>query len=216
MKKTGLFLILSCFLVLMSSKNTFCNSYVKTGSHEFSDTTTMKVKGDHNFINWTGYKIGGQHTGKISVSTGELIFIDGAFKGGSFEIDMNSITNTDITDEGTNAKLVGHLKSPDFFGVEKHPTGKFVIDKVIAYGPSGENQKKYKVAGSLTIKGITKPIKFVTTYYDYETSISISARIDFDRSDFDIRYGSGTFFDDIGDKVIYDNVLLDVSLAILK
>ena len=89
MKKTGLFLILSCFLVLMSSKNTFCNSYVKTGSHEFSDTTTKKVKGDHNFINWTGYKIGGQHTGKISVSTGELIFIDGAFKGGSFEIDMN-------------------------------------------------------------------------------------------------------------------------------
>ena len=216
MKKTTLFFVLSCFLVLMSSKNAFSNSYLQTEGRTFTDTTTLEVQGGYSHLKWTGYKIGGEHTGKIEISSGELIFIDGVFKGGNFEIDMNSISNQDLTDEGANKKLVDHLKSPDFFGVEKHPKGKFTIEKVVPYGKIGENQTKYKIVGNLTVKGITKPIKFVANFYEYETSFSVNARIDFDRSDFDIRFGSGTFFENIGDKVIYDNVLLDLTLAALK
>jgi len=211
-----LFFVLSCFLVLMSSKNAFSNSYLVTESNTFNDTTTVAVSGGYSHLKWTGYKIGGEHSGKIEVSSGEMIFIDDAFKGGSFEIDMNTISNSDLTDEGANKKLVDHLKSPDFFGVEKHPKGKFVIDKVINYGPAGENRTNYKIVGQLTIKGITKEVKFIAKIVDYDTSYSVSGRIDFDRSDFDIRYGSGTFFDDIGDKVIYDNVQLDLTLAAVK
>lgn len=215
MKKTTLFFVLSSFLVLMSSKNAFCNSF-KTKASAPNDTTIIKLIDNYSHITWTGYKIGGQHTGKIEVSAGDLIFVDSVFKGGSFEIDMNSISNTDLEDENENKKLVEHLKSPDFFGVEKFPKGKFVIDKTIPYGPSGENQTKYKIVGNLTLKGVTKSIKFVANLYEYDTSYSITARVDFDRSDFDIRYGSGTFFEDIGDKVIYDNVQLDFSLAASK
>lgn len=216
MKKTLLFFVLSCFLVLMSSKNAFSNSYLVTESNTIKDTTTFAVSGGYSHLKWTGYKIGGEHKGKIEVSSGELIFIDKVFKGGNFEIDMNSISNTDLTEESSNKKLVDHLKSPDFFGTEKFPTGKFVIDKVVNYGPAGENRTKYKITGKLTLKGITKEMKFLVTILEYETSYSITGRIDFDRSDFDVRYGSGTFFDDIGDKVIYDNVQLDITLAALK
>lgn len=211
-----MFLVLSCFLVLMSNENAFSNSYLVTESNMFNDTITNAVSGGYSHLKWTGYKIGGEHTGKIEISSGEMIFIDEVFTGGSFEIDMNSISNSDLTDEAMNKKLVDHLKSPDFFGVEKHPKGKFVIDKIINYGPAGENRTNYKITGKLTIKGITKEVKFIAKVVNYDTSYSVSARIDFDRSDFDIRYGSGTFFDDIGDKVIYDNVQLDLTLAALK
>ncbi len=216
MKKTALFFVLSCFLVLMSSKDAFCNSYLETESNMTNDTTIAPVNGGYSHLKWTGYKIGGQHKGKIEISSGELIFIDKEFKGGSFEIDMNSISNTDIEDEATNKKLVDHLKSADFFGVEKHPTAKFVIDKVINYGTVDENKTTYKVTGKLTLKGITKEMKFLVKILEYDTSYSVAGRIDFDRSDFDIRYGSGTFFEDIGDKVIYDNVQLDLTVSVMK
>lgn len=216
MKKITFSFVLSIFLVLVSFKNLYSNSYSKTGNNLYADTTTIEVSGGYSFVQWTGFKIGGKHTGKIEVSKGQLQFIDNVLKGGNFEIDLTTISNTDIEDADNQAKLVTHLKSPDFFDVEKNPKATFVIDKVIPYGKSGENQTKYKITGQLTLKGITKTIKFEATFFEYDTSYSISARLNLDRSDYNIKYGSGTFFEDIGDKVIYDGVLLDISLAAIK
>lgn len=216
MKKIHFSFVLGCFLVLMSFKKLYSHSYIQTASYLYADTTISAVSGGYSKVNWTGYKIGGKHKGHIEVSSGQLLFIDGILAGGNFEIDMATVSNTDIESEDMKTKLEDHLKSPDFFDVKTHPTATFKIDKVIYYGQVEEIKSRYKIVGQLTMKGITKAIKFEAKLYEYDTSYSISARLRLDRSDFNIKYGSGTFFEDIGDKIIYDEVLLDVSLSALK
>lgn len=157
-------------------------------------------------IIWKGYKVTGEHTGTINLKSGALEMEDGKLVGGRFEIDMTSIKVTDL--EGKWAqKLEGHLKSPDFFGVEAHPTATFVITKAAPKGTPGD----YKIAGDLTIKGITKEIKFYA--HLSEDGKTATVKITVDRTDFDVRYGSGSFFDNLGDKTIYDEFDLEVTLV---
>jgi polyisoprenoid-binding protein YceI len=122
---------------------------------------------------------------------------------------MTSITDTDIADAGTNAKLVGHLKSDDFFGVAKHPTASFVITNVVSRGKAGE----YKLIGDITVKGTTKEIRFNATINQAGDTVSGNAEIVLDRTDFDVRYGSGSFFEDLGDKTIYDEFTLKLTIV---
>jgi len=183
-----------------------------------ANVASYKVNTDYSTVNWTGFKIGGQHKGVLKMKEGTLNFEEGKLKGGQFIIDMATLTCTDIEDAEQNTKLVDHLKSADFFNIEAHPTAKYVITKTIAYGSEemkeeGYSIDTYKIIGEMTIKGITKPFKTQIMIYDYDTSLSIVGRIILDRSDFDIRYGSGSFFDDLGDKIIYDDVQLDLSIS---
>ena len=121
---------------------------------------------------------------------------------------MTSITCTDLP-EKAGGKLVGHLKSDDFFGVATYPTAKFEITKVVSRGKAGD----YKVTGNLTIKESTKEIQFNTTD-DNSTGVPVAtADITIDRSDFNVKYGSGSFFDDLGDKTIYDEFDLGLKLV---
>ncbi len=171
---------------------------------------TYNVKVKESTIKWEGNKVGGSHTGTIDLKEGGLILEDGFIKGGSFEIDMTSIANEDLTGD-YKAKLEGHLKSDDFFGVETFPTATFEITNAIPQGPD-----KYKIEGEITIKGITKQIKFPATVTGKGETLEASAEITVDRSDFDVKYGSGSFFDNLGDKVIYDDFILQVSLVASK
>ena len=162
-------------------------------------------------ISWKGYKVTGSHTGTIDLKNGELIYEDGVLKGGSLEIDMSTITVTDLKG-GMKGKLEGHLKSADFFGVDKYPTAKFEITNVVSRGTPGD----YKIVGNLTIKENTKEIKFLTKIDESATSPIAKADLTVDRSDFDVRYGSGSFFDNLGDKTIYDEFELQVNLVVNK
>ena len=105
-------------------------------------------------IVWNGYKVTGSHTGTIKLKSGALEFEGDKLTGGNFEIDMTSIVCTDLEGEW-NEKLVGHLKSDDFFSVEKNPTASFVITQVVSRGKPGE----YKIVGDLTIKGNKQQIQ---------------------------------------------------------
>lgn len=209
MKGLNCFFVLGLFLVSVAFTSNIATSY--------------KINTEYSKVKWTGSKVGGEHTGEVSMTNGDLHFTDGKLTGGNFVIDMASMNCTDITDAAQNAKLIGHLKSADFFGVEAHPTATYVIKKTIPYGkeklkgPEYTYTKEiYKVVGDMTIKGITKTIKTQIEIYDYDTSVSGVARFDLDRSDFDIRYGSGSFFDDLGDKLIYDEIQLDVNISASK
>jgi polyisoprenoid-binding protein YceI len=130
--------------------------------------------------------------------------------GGSFVIDMSTIEVLDLSGN-MKAKLTGHLNSADFFDVENHQEASFKITKVVSRGTPGS----YKVEGDLTIKGITKELTLpIVQMQESEDGVTTSddIQIIIDRTDFDIRYGSGTFFGNLGDKTIYDDFELTVNL----
>lgn len=213
MKKNNFLFVLSLFLVLVSFKN----AHAYQGTEVLVDTTIYQVSKGYSTVNWTGYKLGGQHTGKIAVSDGQLFFKDTTLIGGNFEIDMNSISNTDLTDTVMAKKLVDHLKSPDFFDSKTFPKATFKIEKIIPYGKVEDIRYKYKVVGPLTLKGVSKKLNFEADLFLYDSgSCSVTGRLFIDRSDFNVKYNSGTFFDNLGDKIIYDRVLLDVNLSAVK
>jgi polyisoprenoid-binding protein YceI len=155
-------------------------------------------------IQWVGEKVVGSHQGMISLQSGELIYDSNQLVAGSFVIDMTSLTCTDLTGE-YKSKLEGHLKSDDFFGVNKFETASLSIIKV-----NKIKSKSHSVTAKLTIKGITKTINF-------EAQIdknNLNANIKIDRTKFDVKYGSGNFFDGLGDNMIYDEFELIVNLEI--
>lgn len=174
---------------------------------------SVKFKADTkaSSLLWTGKKVTGQHNGTISISSGELVAEGKTIKSGSFEIDVTTLAVTDLTDKGYNDKLVTHLKSDDFFGAAKFPKATFVIGSVTQ--KSGD---EYLVKGDLTIKGKTNPIEFPATISITDKQLTARAKIIVNRAKFDIRYGSKSFFDNLGDKVIYDDFELDLNLVAVQ
>lgn len=160
-------------------------------------------------ITWKGYKVTGEHTGKVSLKSADLTMSGDVITGGTFVIDMASITCTDLQGDMAG-KLVGHLKSDDFFGVEKFPTATLKIAKSIPTDSKGG----YRMVGDLTIKGTTKPVKFNAIVKNEGGKKVAVADIKVDRSEYDVRYGSGSFFDSLGDKTIYDEFDLSVRIAL--
>ncbi len=159
-------------------------------------------------INWKAYKVTGQHEGTVELQDGNLEFTDGALSGGSFVVNMPTLVATDLEGEW-KGKLEGHLKSEDFFAVDKYPTAKFVITKVAPKGTPGD----YKVYGDLTIKGKTEPIDFYANVKEENGAKVATAKLEIDRTKYDVRYGSGSFFSGLGDKTIYDEFDLDVMIV---
>ena len=176
-----------------------------------SVNTKYNVSTAGSNITWTGYKVTGQHTGDIKFKNGSLDMKDGVLAGGSFEVDMNSMTCTDLQGEYAG-KLIGHLKAEDFFFTEKYPTAKFVITKAIPTDSKGN----YKIVGNMTIKWTTKEIKFNAFVSEKDGKVNASGKITIDRSDFEVKYGSGSFFDGLGDKTIYDDFDLQLSISAAK
>lgn len=165
-------------------------------------STEKKVDVDNSKIVWKGHKVTGSHDGHITLENGTLVFDDkNNLTGGTFTMDMSTLTVTDLEGE-MKGKLEGHLKSDDFFGVDKHSKSTFVITKV-----TGKNGT-YDVKGNLTIKGITHP----NTFKMIVSNNTAKADIKVDRTKYDIQYRSASFFDNLKDKAIYDEFDLIVNL----
>ena len=168
---------------------------------------TFKADPAATVITWNGKKIGGEHTGTINLKEGWLTVDKKAITGGEFIVDMATIKDTDIKDEGMRGKLEGHLKSDDFFGVEKFPVSKLVIT-----GSTPGADGTLLVKGKLTIKASTNPVEFTAKSSVAGDVTTWSALVKIDRSLYDVRYGSGKFFPNIGDKAISDDFTLDIKL----
>lgn len=169
-----------------------------------------KVDVAKSTVKWTGKKVGGEHHGTIAVKEGNLVVAGGKISSGTIVMDMNSMVNTDLTDPELNAKLIGHLKSDDFFSVATFPTSELVITKD---ENSGNN---HSLSGSLTIKGITNPVSFTATSVKDGANTVYKGTLTIDRSKYNVKYGSKSFFDNLGDKVIYDEFTLDFSLVVAE
>lgn len=172
---------------------------------------TLKVDPKASTINWGAKKVTGTHAGTVPLESGTLVVDNDKLKGGSFVADIKSLVVTDITDKEMNGKLTGHLKSDDFFAVEKHPQAKLVISSVT---PKGGNA--YDVAGKLTIKGITQDVKFPATLTSDAKKVTANAKVTIDRTKYDIKFRSTNFFENLGDKAIDNDFTLDVNLVANK
>lgn len=163
---------------------------------------TRKIDLKKSSISWTGKKVTGEHSGTVAFKEGMLVFKGKKLTGGSFIADMTSLSNTDQTGSG-KSKLEGHLKSPDFFNTDEYKTARLVFKTI------GEKKPGiYSITADLTIKGKTNPVKF-----DLELkSGKATAEFTVDRTKYGIQYGSGSFFDDLGDRTIYDEFDLKVAL----
>ncbi|MGQ7870235.1 YceI family protein [Sunxiuqinia sp. sy24] len=168
------------------------------------------VDASNSTVSWNGKKVTGEHYGSIDIKDGSLEVVDGEIKGGTVTIDMQSIKNEDLTNQEYNQKLVGHLKSDDFFSVESHPTATLVLTDV---KKSADN---YTLTGDLTIKGITKPVSFQAASSTQADAVTLKGKLIIDRSDYNVRYGSKSFFDNLGDKMIYDDFTLDFVVVAKK
>ncbi|MBT2161819.1 YceI family protein [Zobellia barbeyronii] len=161
-----------------------------------------EVKTETSTITWKAYKVTGSHTGTVNIKSGTLAFDGDKLTGGEFAVDMTTLVATDLEGE-SKGKLEGHLKSEDFFSTEKNAEATLVFTNVEAKGKNA-----YEVTGDLTIKGITKPVTFDVSIYGSKATASVKV----DRTAYDIKYASGNFFENLGDKTIYDEFDLVVDL----
>lgn len=175
------------------------------------DVKKVSVNAKSSTMNWKGSKVTGSHVGVINIQSGNIEMEGNGIKSANVTIDMTSIV---CTDEGMNdeykGKLVGHLNSPDFFDTANHATANFDLTE---FKPmAGKDGYNYEVTGRLTIKGITNKISFPAKV-TMKDGLRAEAHVVIDRTKWDIKYGSGSFFDSLGDNMIYDDMEIDFVLV---
>ena len=164
---------------------------------------TYNIKQDESSLVWTGREVStSSHYGTINFTSGQFEIADGLISQGEFLVDMTSINVQDLTG-GSKERLEGHLRSDDFFSVESFPTAHLYISssEVVSNG-------KWMVNGFLTIKDISHPVLFEMA----NTNDGWNANLVFDRSKYNVKFRSGTFFENLGDKLIYDDIELKINL----
>lgn len=163
---------------------------------------TLLVDVAESTVQWKGTKVTGAHEGTVTIKEGRLVVDGGKVTGGTFVLDMNSISSTDL--EGKwKEKLDGHLKSEDFFDVANNPEAKFEITGVENETDDGEA----KVSGNLTIKGITKNISFDAKAIEMtDSKANITANFNIVRGDWGVNYAGKE--DDLISKEINFNISL--------
>ena len=170
-------------------------------------TDHVRVDIHKSTVKWKGSKITEGHEGFIQIQRGVLMINHGTLVGGEISFNMKSITNSDIESEKYKAMLEGHLKSDDFFDVDKYPSSTISITKA-----TKKEENNYSIVADLTIKGITHSITFDAKVNIQKIDFSAKAKISIDRTKWDIKYKSGNFFKDLGDKAILDEIEFDISL----
>ena len=158
-------------------------------------------------LQWLAKKVTGQHSGTVAFADGILDIKNNKINGGKITVDMTTIVNTD---GGPNDRLIGHLKSDDFFGVEKFPQSVLVVKKV-----EGKSGNTFHFTADLTIKGITSPVEFDAEVTEASGVLTATGVLTVNRAKFDIKYRSASFFSDLGDKMIYDDFTLTFKIVTL-
>lgn len=180
-----------------------------TGDLVVPESGTYEVEPTNSAVTWTAKKITGKtHFGSVQFGSGSIEFANGNIQSGNITIDMTSIEVLDIKDkEEMKAKLEGHLNSPDFFDTAKFPTAKYTVTS----SEKGENSS-FKLTGNMTIKGITQEVTSDILLTLKGELLVGGGTLTIDRSKFDVKYGSGSFFDDLGDDLIEDEISFKIKI----
>lgn len=205
MKKNKLTMLLSVFVLISLG-------YTCIGQENGMKDKKYQVDLKQSILKWKGKKlVGYSHDGILKLSKAELVLKGSTVKKGFVEIDMHSLIDHQAMKNPKEADLTDHLKSEDFFHVEKYPTSTIKITgaQPIKNNPDA-GDRNYILTGNLTIKGITKKIGFPASIVAKGGLLEMKATIVFDRSKWNIRYGSGSFFDNLGDEMISDDIEVEV------
>ena len=194
-------------LTVLASCNTNPNQANKQQAQGVATADNIyNIETAQSQITWTGREVStSSHYGTLDFVSGNFEISNGAIVNGEFIVDMTSINNQDMEGD-SKARLEGHLKSDDFFSVESYPTAAISINssELISDG-------KWNVSADLSIKGFTHPVNFEMI----SSEDGWSANLVFDRSKYDVRFRSGSFFENLGDKLIYDDIELSINLTTL-
>ena len=183
--------------------------------------TEYFTSGSDNLLSWVGKKPTGQHNGTISISEGRITVKESVIVAGRVVFDMNSIIDLDIQDPGSNAKLVNHLKSPDFFYVEKYPKAIFEITSVKSFEAAeikaDEVQANYQITGNLTMRDSTKSLTFPAKI-DIEDDFVLVETNNFtiDRTLWGVSHMSKSVFSEIRDRFVDDELTLSMKIKFKK
>jgi len=165
---------------------------------------TLQVDMENSQIKWIGRKVTGEHSGTLNLSGGWVVLDKNSINSGKFIFDMASISNTDIESPEWKQKLEDHLKSEDFFHTDSFPHA--ILEIKGRQSLIIENSKKSdQILADLTIRGITHEIKLPLDLPQSQNNFNAEGSVDIDRTLYNIQYKSGKFFDELGDKLIYDN-----------
>ncbi|MCS6961285.1 MAG: YceI family protein [Deltaproteobacteria bacterium] len=177
-----------------------------------SAETIFHANPEQSILRWEGSKVTGKHYGTVKLKEGFLVANEkGEFSRGRFVIDMNTIFVEDIQDPKDNAKLTNHLKDSDFFDVSKHRYSTLEVRRI-----SKKNENVYELSGDLEIKGIKQPVSFDAKITVDQQELKGEADITLDRTLWNVRYGSGKFFENLGNRLIYDDFNVKVKLVAQK
>ncbi len=171
-----------------------------------------KVVIDETELSWIGKELSTKiHTGTLNLSNG-IIQVDNDKKiTGNITINMSTINVTDLQGRAKEM-LEGHLRSVDFFEVENFPKA------TLSFKSKSFNKLKNQInfEGELTIKDISNPILFNAILLESSPYLKAKAILSFDRSKYNVRFRSGSFFENLGDKLILDVIDVNITLVTKK
>jgi polyisoprenoid-binding protein YceI len=221
MKKTFLFLgVLALAFTLSACTNGVQNNTVEdVNINNIDEDEQIEINsGQYNVntgassVEWFGERIvGNSHVGDIEIKSGSLDISENKINSGEFAIDM-----TTISDSEANARLETHLKSEDFFSVNEYPEAKLIIKDSNIISSSSDEELLLEIQADLIIKGITNPVKFNATLKEKNNNLLANSELSIDRTKWDIKYDSGNFFQDLGDRAIKDEIYFDVNIVANK
>ena len=171
---------------------------------------TVWIDSSTSKIEWIGNKVSGSHNGQVKIKSGYILKKDTTFVGGEIIVDMTSISVDDIEHPKWNLSLVEHLKNEDFFDIEKFPTAILKINSSKKHLINDKINSNVEISGDLTIKNITNKV-LIQSHIDFTKNTS-KGQLIIDRTKWDIKYGSSSFFEDLGDRAIYNDFILDFNL----
>ena len=177
----------------------------------------LSVDATASALSWKGFKPGGEHYGKLPISAGQLDIKDDVLHGGYVTIKMDGIIVEDLKAEEGGDKLKAHLEGEDFFDVAKYPEAKFELTDVPAEGLKITDIKELK--GNLTLTDVTKNITIPVASIQRDAATGkysfTSQTFRINRADWNVKYGSKSFFTGLGDKFINDDIELSFVLQTL-
>ena len=176
----------------------FCLSFLFAGNGK-----SFTVDVENTSLRWKGVKVTGSHWGYVTMKEGTVTIDGNKIIAGDFAVDLTTMTEEEMGDSPLKIKLLNHLKSDDFFDVANHPMAHFKLLH------ASYNQGAFMIQGALTIRGITRPVEFLAVVQFSDQEPGATGQIKIDRTKYNMKFRSGQFFPDVGDKMIYDEFTID-------